>query len=92
MNEGRPQRGDEDGDLGQGYKGQSPMPMGPSGLVQMIAAALLASLSVLAVRYGDYALALRCDRENLAWAEELSHQHRKSAILLGVALLNLLFS
>jgi tetratricopeptide (TPR) repeat protein len=48
--------------------------------------ALLASLSVLAVRYGDYALALRCDRQSLAWAEGLAHQHRKGPILLGIAL------
>ncbi len=47
---------------------------------------LLSSLSLLAVRYGDYALALRCDRRNLSWAEDLAHQHRKIPILLSIAL------
>jgi len=47
---------------------------------------LLASLSLLAIRYGNYGLALCCGRQSLAWAEDLAHQHRKVPILLSIAL------
>ncbi|MCB1811895.1 MAG: hypothetical protein KDK04_09285, partial [Candidatus Competibacteraceae bacterium] len=44
------------------------------------------SLALVATRYGDYALSIRCGRQNLAWVDGLGHQQQKIWILLDLAL------
>jgi predicted ATPase/DNA-binding SARP family transcriptional activator/tetratricopeptide (TPR) repeat protein len=47
---------------------------------------LLLSLSLLAVRHGDYALAIRCGLENLNRVASLSHRQKRVWVLLDLAL------
>ena len=47
---------------------------------------LLQSLPLLAIRYRDYALAIRYARQALAYADDLGHRQRKCFILLDLAL------
>ncbi len=47
---------------------------------------LVLSLSLLAVRYGDYALAIRCGLENLTRVTSMSHRQKRIWILLDLAL------
>ncbi len=44
------------------------------------------SLALVAVRYGDYALALRCGADLLARANALTHQYQKIGYFLNIAL------
>jgi len=44
------------------------------------------SLVLVATRYGDYALAIRCCEQNLAWNSAVAHQQQRGWILLDLAL------
>ncbi|MBI1294234.1 hypothetical protein GC175_04665 [bacterium] len=44
------------------------------------------SLALIATRYGDYALAIRCGLENLSRVMNLSHRHKRVWVLLDLAL------
>lgn len=47
---------------------------------------ILQSLALVAIRYGDYALAIRCIEQNLAWNDAFAHQQQRGWILLDMAL------
>jgi DNA-binding SARP family transcriptional activator len=47
---------------------------------------LLQSLSLVAIRYRDYALSIRYARQALAYADALGHRQRKCFVLLDLAL------
>lgn len=47
---------------------------------------LIYSISMVAVRYGDYGLAIRCSQQILDWADEVGHQQQKVWFLLDIAL------
>ena len=50
---------------------------------------LLSSLTRIAIRYGDYALSIRCGKRNLARITQISHQEHRTWILSDLALAEL---
>ena len=54
--------------------------------VEKIRFRLNQSLVLVATRYGDYALAIRCCEQNLAWNSAVAHQQQRGWILLDLAL------
>jgi tetratricopeptide (TPR) repeat protein len=47
---------------------------------------VIQSLALVAIRYGDYALAIRSGEQNLAWNSDIAHEQQRGWTLLDVAL------
>jgi tetratricopeptide (TPR) repeat protein len=47
---------------------------------------VIQSLQLVAIRHGDYALAIRCFEQNLAWNSDVAHLQQRGWILMDVAL------
>ena len=54
--------------------------------IEKIRFRVIQSLQLVAIRYGDYALAIRCCEQNLAWNSDVAHQQQRGWILLDIAL------
>ena len=54
--------------------------------IEKIRFRVIQSLVLVAIRYGDYALAIRCCEQNLASNNDLAHQQQLSSTLLDLAL------
>jgi tetratricopeptide (TPR) repeat protein len=54
--------------------------------VEKIRFRVIQSLQLVAIRYGDYALAIRCCEQNLAWNSDVAHLQQRGWILLDEAL------
>ncbi|MBX3000201.1 MAG: NACHT domain-containing protein [Caldilineaceae bacterium] len=59
---------------------------GESAAAEEMRIRVLVSLGLVAIRYGDYALAMRCSRQNLAQAIEQQQQQSRIWFLLDLAL------
>ena len=54
--------------------------------IEKIRFRVIQSLQLVAIRYGDYALAIRCCEQNLAWNSDVAHQQQRGWIRLDIAL------
>ena len=54
--------------------------------IERIRFRVIQSLVLVAIRYGDYALAIRCCEQNLAWNSDVAHLQQRGWILLDIAL------
>ncbi len=54
--------------------------------IEKIRFRVIQSLILVAIRYGDYALAIRCGEQNLAWNSAVAHPQQRGWILLDMAL------